>query len=155
MRDAGEHPGEGVGLVQAGQDHIDVRGCGRGHHGSHPTSAKGAFRTSVPYETRTSAAGGGVSGDAVRGRPHATAVRAGRPCPYRSSSSPRAVTRATGSWVAFFLQHPNRAYSREDLMREVWGRDFGDLSTVTVHVRRLARAPANDAALGRVSGRDR
>ncbi|MFI6334272.1 response regulator transcription factor [Streptomyces sp. NPDC050535] len=39
--------------------------------------------------------------------------------------------------LAFFLRHPGRASSREDLMREVWGWDFGDLSTVTVHVRRL------------------
>ncbi|MBA2810880.1 response regulator transcription factor [Streptomyces sp. KM273126] len=39
--------------------------------------------------------------------------------------------------LAFLLRHPGRAYSREDLMREVWGWDFGDLSTVTVHVRRL------------------
>ncbi|MFJ8629378.1 response regulator transcription factor [Streptomyces sp. NPDC093568] len=39
--------------------------------------------------------------------------------------------------LAFFLRHPGRAFGREDLMREVWGWDFGDLSTVTVHVRRL------------------
>jgi two-component system response regulator ResD len=39
--------------------------------------------------------------------------------------------------LAFFLRHPGRVYAREDLMREVWGWDFGDLSTVTVHVRRL------------------
>jgi DNA-binding response OmpR family regulator len=39
--------------------------------------------------------------------------------------------------LAFLLRHPGRAYSREELMREVWGWDFGDLSTVTVHVRRL------------------
>ena len=42
-------------------------------------------------------------------------------------------------------------------MREVWGWDFGDLSTVTVHVRRLrgkieddpARAPADPDGVGR------
>ncbi|MGV9316469.1 response regulator transcription factor [Streptomyces sp. NPDC003691] len=39
--------------------------------------------------------------------------------------------------LAFFLAHPRHAFGREDLMREVWGWDFGDLSTVTVHVRRL------------------
>lgn len=39
--------------------------------------------------------------------------------------------------LAFFLRHPGRAFSREELMSEVWGWDFGDLSTVTVHVRRL------------------
>ncbi|WP_026151297.1 response regulator transcription factor [Streptomyces prunicolor] len=45
--------------------------------------------------------------------------------------------------LAFFLRHPGRVFSREDLMREVWGWDFGDLSTVTVHVRRL-RAKVED-----------
>ncbi|MER6240584.1 response regulator transcription factor [Streptomyces clavifer] len=39
--------------------------------------------------------------------------------------------------LSFFLRHPGRAFAREELMREVWGWDFGDLSTVTVHVRRL------------------
>ncbi|WP_330333677.1 response regulator transcription factor [Streptomyces sp. NBC_00536] len=45
--------------------------------------------------------------------------------------------------LAHFLRHPGRAIGREDLMREVWGWDFGDLSTVTVHVRRL-RAKIED-----------
>ncbi|WP_328911115.1 response regulator transcription factor [Streptomyces sp. NBC_00234] len=39
--------------------------------------------------------------------------------------------------LAFFLRHPGQVFTREELMREVWGWDFGDLSTVTVHVRRL------------------
>ncbi|MFD7716122.1 response regulator transcription factor [Streptomyces sp. NPDC059814] len=39
--------------------------------------------------------------------------------------------------LAFLLRHPGRAFTREELMSEVWGWDFGDLSTVTVHVRRL------------------
>lgn len=39
--------------------------------------------------------------------------------------------------LAFLLRHPGRAFTREELMSGVWGWDFGDLSTVTVHVRRL------------------
>ena len=39
--------------------------------------------------------------------------------------------------LAFLLTHPGVAYTREQLMREVWGWSFGDQSTVTVHVRRL------------------
>jgi len=35
------------------------------------------------------------------------------------------------------LHHPARAFTREDLLSQVWGWDFGDQSTVTVHVRRL------------------
>ncbi|WP_432133663.1 MULTISPECIES: response regulator transcription factor [unclassified Streptomyces] len=52
--------------------------------------------------------------------------------------------------LAFFLRHPGQAYSREDLMREVWGWDFGDLSTVTVHVRRLRGKVEDDPARPRL-----
>ncbi|TLS42642.1 response regulator transcription factor [Streptomyces montanus] len=52
--------------------------------------------------------------------------------------------------LAFFLRHPGRAYSREDLMNEVWGWDFGDLSTVTVHVRRLRNKVEDDPARPRL-----
>ncbi|UIX34098.1 response regulator transcription factor [Streptomyces sp. GQFP] len=52
--------------------------------------------------------------------------------------------------LAFFLRHPGRAYGREDLMREVWGWDFGDLSTVTVHVRRLRNKVEDDPARPRL-----
>lgn len=48
--------------------------------------------------------------------------------------------------LAFFLKRPGRVWSREDLMREVWGWDFGDLSTVTVHVRRLRAKVEDDPA---------
>ncbi|MBQ1090395.1 response regulator transcription factor [Streptomyces sp. B93] len=48
--------------------------------------------------------------------------------------------------LAFFLRHPGRAFSREELMSEVWGWDFGDLSTVTVHVRRLRGKVEDDPA---------
>ncbi|MGY9068155.1 response regulator transcription factor [Streptomyces sp. CAS3] len=52
--------------------------------------------------------------------------------------------------LAFFLRHPGRAFGREDLMREVWGWDFGDLSTVTVHVRRLRGKVEDDPARPRL-----
>ncbi|MET8471923.1 response regulator transcription factor [Streptomyces sp. NPDC006422] len=52
--------------------------------------------------------------------------------------------------LAFFLRHPGRAFSREDLMREVWGWDFGDLSTVTVHIRRLRGKVEDDPARPRL-----
>ncbi|ATZ23329.1 response regulator transcription factor [Streptomyces lavendulae] len=48
--------------------------------------------------------------------------------------------------LAHFLRHPGRAHGREELMREVWGWDFGDLSTVTVHVRRLRAKIEEDPA---------
>jgi DNA-binding response OmpR family regulator len=39
--------------------------------------------------------------------------------------------------LAFFLSHPATVFTREQLLGRVWGWDFGDQSTVTVHVRRL------------------
>ncbi|MGI5353404.1 response regulator transcription factor [Streptomyces sp. CA-250714] len=52
--------------------------------------------------------------------------------------------------LAHLLRHPARAFSREELMREVWGWDFGDLSTVTVHVRRLRAKVEDDPARPRL-----
>ena len=39
--------------------------------------------------------------------------------------------------LVFLIAHPGRAYTRAELLAEVWGWEFGDQSTVTVHVRRL------------------
>jgi DNA-binding response OmpR family regulator len=52
--------------------------------------------------------------------------------------------------LTFFLRNPGRAFAREELMREVWGWDFGDLSTVTVHVRRLRGKVEDDPARPRL-----
>jgi DNA-binding response OmpR family regulator len=38
---------------------------------------------------------------------------------------------------AFLLKHPRQAFSREQLLKSVWHWEFGDLSTVTVTVRRV------------------
>ncbi|GAA1921431.1 response regulator transcription factor [Streptantibioticus ferralitis] len=48
--------------------------------------------------------------------------------------------------LAFFLRHPGRVVGREELMHRVWGWEFGDLSTVTVHVRRLREKVEEDPA---------
>jgi DNA-binding response OmpR family regulator len=39
--------------------------------------------------------------------------------------------------LAYLVAHPGRAFTRAELLAEVWGWNFGDQSTVTVHVRRL------------------
>jgi DNA-binding response OmpR family regulator len=39
--------------------------------------------------------------------------------------------------LRFFVGHPGQAFSRDELLKQVWGWSFGDQSTVTVHVRRL------------------
>ncbi|MEO5710117.1 MAG: response regulator transcription factor [Nocardioidaceae bacterium] len=39
--------------------------------------------------------------------------------------------------LLFLVRRPGVAFSRDQLLRDVWGWSFGDQSTVTVHVRRL------------------
>jgi len=39
--------------------------------------------------------------------------------------------------LRFLVAHPGQAFSRDELLQQVWGWSFGDQSTVTVHVRRL------------------
>jgi DNA-binding response OmpR family regulator len=52
--------------------------------------------------------------------------------------------------LAFLLRNPGTAFGREELMQRVWGWDFGDLSTVTVHVRRLREKIEDDPAAPRL-----
>ena len=49
--------------------------------------------------------------------------------------------------LKFLLAHPGTAYSREELLQQVWGWSFGDQSTVTVHVRRLREKVERDPTM--------
>jgi two-component system, OmpR family, response regulator ResD len=48
--------------------------------------------------------------------------------------------------LAFFLSHPGRAFTRAQLLEQVWGWSYGDLSTVTVCVRRIREKTEDDPA---------
>jgi two-component system, OmpR family, response regulator ResD len=58
--------------------------------------------------------------------------------------------------LAFFVCHPGKAFTRAELLEQVWGWSFGDQSTITVYVRRLRdkveRDPAAPAQLQTVWG---
>ena len=58
--------------------------------------------------------------------------------------------------LAFLVAHPNQAFRRSELLAQVWDWDFGDDSTVTVHVRRLRekveRVPSHPVRLQTVWG---
>jgi DNA-binding response OmpR family regulator len=59
--------------------------------------------------------------------------------------------------LAFLMRHPGQVFTREQLLDQVWGYTFAsDMSTVTVHIRRLRekieRDPANPALLQTVWG---
>jgi DNA-binding response OmpR family regulator len=48
--------------------------------------------------------------------------------------------------LVYLLRHPRTAFTREQLLGRVWDWNFGDVSTVTVHVRRLREKLETDAA---------
>ncbi|KUL43380.1 hypothetical protein ADL22_13350 [Streptomyces sp. NRRL F-4489] len=58
----------------------------------------------------------------------------------------REVTLERGEFelLVFLMRHPGRVFSREQLLRRVWGRDFGDLAAVAVRVNRLRAKLAVD-----------
>lgn len=78
-----------------------------------------------------------VDGDLVLDPGARTVTRGGESLP---------LTAREFDLLAHFLSAPGRAWSRQELMRQVWGWDFGDESTVTVHVRRLREKVETDAA---------
>jgi DNA-binding response OmpR family regulator len=53
------------------------------------------------------------------------------------SGNELALTAREFALLDWFLSHPGVVHRRDELMRGVWGWEFGDASTVTVHVRRL------------------
>ncbi len=55
-----------------------------------------------------------------------------------------ALTTREFDLLAFLLDHPGEAFGKRDLLRRVWGWDFGDTSTVIVHVRRLREKVERD-----------
>jgi DNA-binding response OmpR family regulator len=59
---------------------------------------------------------------------------------------PLALTSREFDLLAHLLEHPGEAFTREALMHSVWGWEFGDQSTVTVHVRRLREKVEDDPA---------
>jgi DNA-binding response OmpR family regulator len=59
---------------------------------------------------------------------------------------PLALTVREFDLLEFLLRHPAQAWSRTQLLERVWGWQFGDQSTVTVHVRRLREKIEADPA---------
>src|SRR3954467_4292119 len=50
---------------------------------------------------------------------------------------PVSLTNREFELLLFFMTHVDTVFSREELLKQVWRWDFGDLSTGTVHVKRL------------------
>jgi two-component system, OmpR family, response regulator ResD len=66
---------------------------------------------------------------------------------------PVSLTNREFDLLLFFLTHTDTVYSREELLKLVWRWDFGDLSTVTVHVKRLRSKLGDQHRLQTVWGR--
>jgi two-component system, OmpR family, response regulator ResD len=57
---------------------------------------------------------------------------------------PLALTGREFDLLAFLVAHPVQVFTRTELMHRVWGWEYGDDSTVTVHVRRLREKIEDD-----------
>ncbi|OKI16773.1 response regulator transcription factor [Streptomyces sp. CB03911] len=97
---------------------------------------------------RRSAAAGPVTGRPAQPAPLTAGDLTLDPAARRAFRAGRelALTLREFDLLAFLLRHPGAAFGREELMQRVWGWEFGDLSTVTVHVRRLREKVEDDPA---------
>jgi DNA-binding response OmpR family regulator len=85
-------------------------------------------RTSGPLAPRLANETELVAGDVrVDTEAHCVSVR----------GEPVALTVREYELLVHLMRHARRAFRREELLAEVWGYEYGDASTVTVHVRRL------------------
>jgi DNA-binding response OmpR family regulator len=57
-----------------------------------------------------------------------------------------ALTAREYDLLVFFMRHPRNAFTRAELLDRVWNWSFGDVTTVTVHVRRLREKIEADPA---------
>ncbi len=64
----------------------------------------------------------------------------------RLHGAPLALTTREFDLLEFLITHAGTAFTRAELLSRVWGWDFGDQSTVTVHVRRLREKVEQDPA---------
>jgi DNA-binding response OmpR family regulator len=64
----------------------------------------------------------------------------------RRGGEPVSLTVREFDLLMFLMRHPRQAWSRTQLLEKVWGWQFGDDSTVTVHVRRLREKIEDDPA---------
>jgi two-component system response regulator ResD len=69
------------------------------------------------------------------------------------NGNPISLTNREFDLLLFFLTHTDTVFSREELLKRVWQWDFGDLSTVTVHVKRLRSKLGDEHRVQTVWGR--
>lgn len=63
---------------------------------------------------------------------------------------PLTLTAKEQELLVLLIEHPERLFSKEELYSRVWGDTAGDVSTVTVHIRRLREKVESDPAQPRL-----
>ncbi|WP_438488786.1 response regulator transcription factor [Streptomyces sp. S186] len=100
--------------------------------------------------------GAGGAGATSAGRRSADVLRAGEVAvdvgTGRASRAGRELALSADEFalLAFLVRHPGRVFSREQLLKRVWGRDFGDLSAVAARMARLRAELAADPTAPRL-----
>lgn len=89
---------------------------------------------------------GAPAGDVVLGRLRIDAARREA----RLDDHPLALTSREYDLLDHLARRPARTIARDELLTEVWGWTVGDVSTVTVHVRRLREKLEADPAAPRI-----
>ena len=63
------------------------------------------------------------------------------------NAQPVELTARVFDLLELLMKHPNRVYSREQLLNQVWGYEYtGEYRTVDVHIRRLREKVEDDPA---------
>ncbi|GAA1076186.1 MULTISPECIES: response regulator transcription factor [Pseudonocardia] len=127
-------------LTALGEEHDRVRGLelGADDYVTKPFSPRElTLRVASVLRRAAPAVGSGilVDGDLHLDRGARRAVLAG---------APLSLTGREYDLLEYLLLHPGRAFTRPELLAGVWGWEFGDQSTVTVHVRRLREKVERD-----------
>ena len=143
----GRRRARGVPPLAREQRHSRDHADGQGHRqrpGRGPGARRRRLRHQAVQPARARAAGrlGAASYGQSRARPAARCSPATSWSTRDHASSRWPETRVAMTAREFDLlhhlvSHAGKVFSREDLLRDVWGWSFGDDSTVTVHVRRL------------------
>ena len=87
-----------------------------------------------------------TAGDVTLGRLHLDAAAR----TISLDGAPLALTAREHDLLEHLLRRPGRTLSRDELLGQVWGWSIGDVSTITVHVRRLREKIEQDPAAPRI-----
>jgi two-component system response regulator ResD len=145
----GSRPGEPqlpvIMLTALGEESDRVRGLetGADDYVTKPFSPRELALRVQAVLRRASAAGAGISEPPpplLAGR-YEVDLAARR---IRRDGCELALTGREFDLLAFFISNPGRAFTRAELLEKVWGWSFGDLSTITVFVRRLREKVEDD-----------